>query len=90
MKKGFMFSIEAMISMVLVLSALGLIAYSSSYGEMDNGQIRILAQAGAAESMYFGTAPLAKDYNNLLCEKIAYYDRVAKKVSERSSCRGYE
>ena len=90
MKKGFLFSIEAIMSVALVLTAIGLVAYSSYYWAPQDTFIKELTQADAAGMLYFNNSPISLDYNNTTCEKIVYYDTTTKSVKEKTTCRGYK
>jgi len=89
MKRGFMFSIEALLSIALVASAIALTAYSFGYSAPSSSPIEIGSQADAAYFIYSGGSSAVPDMNNMACTKVAYYDKASKSVSEKSVCRGY-
>ena len=90
MKKGFMFSIEAIMSVALVLSVMGLIAYSSYYIEPQDNSLRLMTQADSAGMLYFNGPTVSLDYNNTVCEKIVYYNITSKTIGDKNACRGYK
>lgn len=90
--KGFIFSTEAIASLVIVILVLGVFSYSSNTQIVDGGTKQIHAQANEVTGIYFNLN--YADKNSLspqqYCTTAAAYNYTQKKILDTNSCRWYE
>jgi len=89
MKKGFMFSIEALLSITLVIAALVILNYSFTTAGIDNDATLIRAQAAGATAFYYNEPALAPTTNTSFCANIGNYNPTTKTLGSKQICRGY-
>ena len=82
--KGFLFSIEAIISIILLFSVLLVIGTYTTDTSQINDYLIVKTQNSQANTFYFNENNTIVDNNTLFCETIAYYNGI--KISTRQVC----
>lgn len=90
-EKGFIFSLEAMLSVLVVIAAIAIIGGTLINDNPNKTSfLEIKAQSDAAMGIYFNDANrlAAEDEPNIVCKTIADYNSISGKVFERKFCEG--
>ena len=82
--KGFLFSIEAIISIILLFSVLLVIGTYTTDTSQINDYLIVKTQNSQANTFYFNENNTIVDNNTLFCETIAYYNGL--EISTRQVC----
>ena len=83
--KGFLFSIEALISIILLFSVLFFIGSYNVDNSQINDYIILKTQNTQSQTFYFNENFVVTDNNSLFCEKIAYYN--GTQISTKQVCK---
>ena len=85
--KGFMFSIEALFAVAIVILAIGVFAYGAASNEMTSNNTQIQSQAQGQMMLYLNwvesPSSTAKEQ---YCENITYYDFSTNLLKDKASC----
>jgi hypothetical protein len=88
-KKGFMFSIEALLSIIVTVAAISIIGgalINSQTGHANFLETNI--GSSAAMGVYFNDANTSFVGSEIYCKKIADYNAESRKIFERKFCGG--
>jgi cell division protein FtsL len=88
--KGFLFSIEALLSVALIITALTIVQYETNQPQNTAETISLQTQSTQLSSIYFNlpsNTPSATD-NTQYCTSIESYSRTTKNFVEKKICRG--
>jgi hypothetical protein len=87
--KGFMFSIEALATMAVILLTLSFY-YVAETPNNETQKLELQHQSDKAMMIYFNekTSTPNADTNQQYCGKINYYNPIKKKTEEKQTCRG--
>jgi hypothetical protein len=88
--KGFMFSIEGIASLVIVLLALSMIALNAPVKQSETNMLELKMQSSKQMTMYFNLNEKSNDVNAITqyCTKVTKYDTFTKKVIDKNVCEG--
>lgn len=87
--KGFLFSTEALLTLVVIILATSVFWYSSSFQIQPTNNIQIQAQSDKALMLYFNQNETLSEPSAVTqyCSKIIYYNPSIKQLLEKNSCR---
>ncbi|MFA5931214.1 MAG: hypothetical protein WC821_02800 [archaeon] len=90
--KGFIFSTEALLTLIIIILATSVFWYTSSFQVQSTNNIQIQAQSDRAMTLYFDQN---ESLPNILattqyCSKVIYYRVQSKQLLEKFSCRWIE
>lgn len=87
--RGFMFSIEAMSAVAIIIIALGIFAYSTgtSHNPLHNKEIE--AQSESTMGMYFNLPAVASNPSSLEqnCTQIVKYNYTSMSITSKNFCK---
>ena len=88
--KGFLFSIEALFSMAIIVLAIGIVQYNTTQTPTNEPAILLQNQNNQLTTLYFNLPQTNSDptTTNQYCAKIIQYDTSTKIVNSKSICRG--
>ncbi len=86
--KGFIFSIEALFSISILIVALVILG-TPIIGENENNEYLIIqSQGSATNSFYFNEIPTSGELTTQYCVKIIYYEN--NELKDKTFCEGIE
>ncbi len=88
--KGFMFSIEGLFSITIILLVLSIIALNAPMKQTETNMLEMKLQSTKQTTMYFNLGEKTNDINAITqyCAKTYKYDTFAKIVIEKTVCEG--
>ncbi|MEK6959210.1 MAG: hypothetical protein AABW59_04150 [archaeon] len=89
MRKGQIFSIEALIVIAIVIGVIGMTIYLTQVDEGKNVQQQIILGAEKSMTLYFNKTPSAVVAPNIYCLNLPYYLSASKTFSTKNVCRGF-
>jgi len=88
--KGFMFSVDALLSIAVVIAVLALFAQTTTQETNSLSLIQIQQQSDAMMTLYFDQNGLNPDFNSITqsCGTINYYNKLSNSLETKNICRG--
>jgi len=87
--KGYLFSTEALITLVVIILASSLFWYTSSLAQKETNTLQIQNQTDRAMTLYFNLPEKIAGTNTITqyCEKTIDYNSPSKALLEKKTCR---
>ncbi|MDD4250645.1 MAG: hypothetical protein PHX27_00455 [Candidatus ainarchaeum sp.] len=88
--KGFIFSIEMILTIIILLSTLIIIGTNTNQYTNQNNNFLTNIQSNQTNSIYYQATHTNIDKNNLFCNKIILYNVTTQTFKKNIICEGFE
>ncbi len=92
MKKGFIFSTEAVVTIIVILAVASIFSMQQTGIENKTTAMEIQNNSQESATLYFNLAPTQPNpYNKeVYCSQVTRYNQPAKVFEDRNVCRGFK